>query len=85
MIGSGFLWQQGDSRRQQQSACTADPVISCSEVCSGGRLCWDSPHEVRTSCDANPEALLICTRMKIALRGFTLVKGQSDWDIRAKI
>lgn len=84
MIGSRFLWW-GDSHSQQQSACTADPVHSSPEMGSGGRLCWDSPHEIRTSCDANPEATLIYTRMKIALGGFTVVKGQPDWDIRASI
>lgn len=68
----------GDRHSQQQSARTADPVISSPEVCLGGRLCWDSPYEIRTSCDANSEATLIYTRMKIALGGFTLVKGQPD-------
>lgn len=34
--------------------------------------------EIRTSCDANPKAMLINTGMKIALGRFTLAKGQPD-------
>lgn len=41
--------------------------------------------EIRTSCDANPEAMLINTGMKIALGGFMLAKGQPDKDIRTNI
>lgn len=74
MMSSGFLWWVGKIAASVHSR----PGISSPEVHEGERLCWDSPCEIRTFYDPNPEAMLINTRMKIAFGGFMLMKGQPD-------
>lgn len=73
MLSSGFLWGRAAAEVSMQRSCHLQPRGAFRRKVVLGQC-----PEIRTSCDANPEAMLINTGMKIALGGFMLAKGQPD-------
>lgn len=81
MLSSGFLWGRAAAEvSMKRRSCHLQP-----RGAFGRKVVLGQSPEIRTSCDANPEAMLINIGMKIALGGFMLAKGQPDKDIRTNI